>query len=275
MNIDQGLVFGVFLILAGAILAIFAYLAFSSKDPVPPISLEDEELDQDDSESLDSPSGGDVEELEDERVEKMEPEVQSSAMLAAASAEMVSHSSTDQQIPSEHPSTLEQGVPEKETSSFEAPPSPAVTPHPPRIQVATLLRDEVTGNLIVQVGDTEFSDPDELRNSPYWTRVEFAALDLSKWVGQKEEKTVASAPRMRESDTTPVRPQSMIGQINDILQQNIAKSGGKYQGVQLIEGPGGSARVMVGVQSYELGEVPDENIQALIRDAVATWEKTQ
>jgi NAD-specific glutamate dehydrogenase len=67
----------------------------------------------------------------------------------------------------------------------------------------------------------------------------------------------------------------MIGQINDILQQNIAESGGEYQGVQLIEGPGGSARVMVGVQSYELGEVPDENIQALIRDAVATWEKTQ
>jgi hypothetical protein len=275
MNIDQGLVFGVFLILAGAVLAIFAYLAFSSKDPVPPISLEDEELDQDDPESLDSPSGGGVEELEDERVEKIEPEVQSSAMLAAASAEMVSHSSTDEQILSEHPSTPEQGVPEKETSSYEAPPSPPVTPHPPRIQVATLLRDEVTGKLIVQVGDTEFSDPDELRNSPYWTRLEFAALDLSKWVGQEEEKTVASAPRMRESDTTPVRPQSMIGQINDILQQNIAESGGEYQGVQLIEGPGGSARVMVGVQSYELGEVPDENIQALIRDAVATWEKTQ
>ena len=275
MNIDQGLVFGVFLILAGAILAIFAYLAFSSKDPVPPISLEDEELDQDDLAPHESTSEEAMEGLEDERVEKMKPEIESSQMLAAASVEMVSPSSTDEQIPSEHPSTPEPGVPEKETSKYEAPPSPPVAPHPPRIQVATLLRDEVTGKLIVQVGDTEFSDPDELRETPYWTRVEFAALDLSKWIEQEEEKTVATASRMRESDTTPVRPQSMIGQINDILQQNIAESGGKYQGVQLIEGPGGSARVMVGVQSYELGEVPDENIQALIRDAVATWEKTQ
>ncbi len=275
MNIDQGLVFGVFLILAGAVLAIFAYLAFSSKDPVPPISLEDEELDHDDLSPHESASGEGVEGLEDERVEKIEPEVESSQMLAAASAEMATHSSTDEQIPSEYPSTPEQGVPEKEPSSYEAPPSPPVARHSPRIQVATLLRDEVTGKLIVQVGDTEFSDPDELRDSPYWTRVEFAALDLSKWVEQEGEKTVATAPRMRESDTTPIRPQSMIGQINDILQQNIAESGGEYQGVQLIEGPGGSARVMVGVQSYELGEVPDENIQALIRDAVASWEKTQ
>lgn len=275
MNIDQGLVFGVFLILAGAVLAIFAYLAFSSKDPVPPISLEDEEVDQDDPEPVDSPSGEGMSGLESEHMEKLKPEVESSQMLAAASAEMVSHPSTDEQIPGEHSPTPVQGVHEEETSSYEPPPSPPVAPHPSRIQVATLLRDEVTGKLIVQVGDTEFSDPDELRNSPYWTRVEFAALDLSKWVEQEEEKTIASAPRMRESDTTPVRPQSMIGQINDILQQNIAESGGEYQGVQLIEGPGGSARVMVGVQSYELGEVPDENIQALIRDAVATWEKTQ
>ena len=274
MNIDQGLVFGVFLILAGVVLAIFAYLAFSSKDPVPPISLEDEEQDQYDPEPLDSPSGEGEKGLDEEHLEKPEPEVESSSMLAAASAEMVSHASTNEQTPSEHPSAPEQGVPEEETSSYVAPPPPPVTLHPPRIQVATLLRDEVTGKLIVQVGDTEFSDPDELRNSPYWTRVEFAALDLSKWIEQ-EEKTVATAPRMREPETTPVRPLSMIEQINDILQQNIVESGGEYQGVQLIEGPGGSARVMVGVQSYELGEVPDESIQALIRDAVATWEKTQ
>ncbi len=275
MNIDQGLVFGVFLILAGVVLAIFAYLAFSSKDPVPPISLEDEERDQDDSEPLDSPSGEGVVRLDEKRVEKLEPEVESSSMLAAASAEMVSHASANEQIPSEHPSAPEQGVPEEGTRSYEAPPSPPVATHPPRIQIATLLRDEVTGKLIVQVGDTEFSEPDELRDSPYWTRVEFAALDLSKWIEQEEEKTLATAVRMREPETTPVRPQSMIEQINDILQQNIVESGGEYQGVQLIEGPGGSARVMVGVQTYELGEVPDDSIQALIRDAVATWEKTQ
>lgn len=275
MNIDQGLVFGVFLILAGVVLAIFAYLAFSSKDPVPPISLEDEEQDQYDPEPLDSPSGEGEKGLDEEHLEKPEPEVESSSMLAAASAEMVSHASTNEQTPSEHPSAPEQGVPEEETSSYVAPPSPPVATHPSRIQVATLLRDEVTGKLIVQVGDTEFSDPGELRETPYWTRVEFAALDLSKWIEQEEEKTVATAPRMREPETTPVRPLSMIEQINDILQQNIVESGGEYQGVQLIEGPGGSARVMVGVQTYELGEVPDDSIQALIRDAVATWEKTQ
>ncbi len=275
MNIDQGLVFGLFLILAGAVLAIFAYLAFSSKDPVPPISLEDEELDQDDPPPLEPASDEGLEEHDQDLTEKTEPEHESSPVLTAASAEISGRSSTEDQIQSEPPSTPEQGIPEQETGGDEAPPSPPAAIQPARIQVATLLRDEVSGKLIVQVGGTEFSDPDELRDSPYWTRVEFASIDLSKWVMQEEERTVTPTPRIREADTTPIRPQSMIEQINDILQQTISESGGEYGGVQLIEGPGGSARVLVGVHSYELGEVPDENIQALIRDAVATWEKTQ
>jgi hypothetical protein len=42
----------------------------------------------------------------------------------------------------------------------------------PRISIATLLRDDVTGQLIVKVGDTEYHNPDDLRASNDWTRVE-------------------------------------------------------------------------------------------------------
>jgi hypothetical protein len=52
----------------------------------------------------------------------------------------------------------------------------------PRISIATLLRDDVTGQLIVKVGDTEYHNPDDLRASNDWTRVEFAASDLQTWI---------------------------------------------------------------------------------------------
>jgi hypothetical protein len=52
----------------------------------------------------------------------------------------------------------------------------------PRISIATLLRDDVTGQLIVKVGDTEYHNPDDLRASDDWTRVEFAASDLQTWI---------------------------------------------------------------------------------------------
>lgn len=151
-------------------------------------------------------------------------------------------------------------------------PAPAAIQDRPRIQVASLLRDEVTGELIVGVGDEEFSSADELRQSKYWTRVEYAAADLSKWISVPQ--TPHQAPAAPSVEPSP-KPASMIEQINEILQRKLSESEHHVKAVQLIEGPGGMARVLIGVHSYEIGEVPDEGVRALIKESVAAWEAEQ
>jgi hypothetical protein len=142
----------------------------------------------------------------------------------------------------------------------------------PRIPIATLLRDDVTGQLIVKVGDTEYHNPDDLRASDDWTRVEFAASDLQTWIIQD----APSQPRVElEPEPVAPKPTSMIEQINVILQEKIESSGRSHLGVRLLESPSGAARVLIGVQSYDLADVPDEDIRQLIQEAVAIWEAKQ
>ena len=42
-----------------------------------------------------------------------------------------------------------------------------------------------------------------------------------------------------------------------------------------MESADGSVKVLLGVQSYALDDVPDESVQTLIRKAVMIWEKSQ
>jgi hypothetical protein len=42
-----------------------------------------------------------------------------------------------------------------------------------------------------------------------------------------------------------------------------------------MEGPGGMARVLIGIDSYSIEDVPDEDIQSLIKQAVGQWEATR
>jgi len=130
----------------------------------------------------------------------------------------------------------------------------------------------VTGQLIVKVGDTEYHNPDDLRASNDWTRVEFAASDLQTWI----IKESPSQPRVElEPEPVEPKPTSMIEQINVILQEKIEASDRSHLGVRLLESPSGAARVLIGVQSYDLADVPDEDIRQLIQEAVAIWEATQ
>jgi hypothetical protein len=187
-------------------------------------------------------------------------------------------STPDEPSPKPQPEDMEPPHSSASTEPGKADPASPIhkTPEPARgerIQVAMLLRDEVSGKLIVKIDDVEYEDREALKESRHWTRVEYAARDLSQWVEVIERKT--SVHVEREIEVPDVKPKSMIEQIDQILQDRIEARNRPDLAVRLTEGPGGTARVLIGVNSYEIADVPDPEIKTLIREAVATWEATQ
>jgi hypothetical protein len=92
------------------------------------------------------------------------------------------------------------------------------------------------------------------------------------------------SPRPREAlkpvlmvDEKPkVSLKSIVEQIDDVLQNKLEGTAFASQGIKLLEGPGGTVMVQIGAQKYEgVGTVPDPQVQALVREAVAEWDKSQ
>jgi hypothetical protein len=151
-------------------------------------------------------------------------------------------------------------------------PSQPLLDSQPRTEIAMLMRDGESGKLIVRIGEQEYASASELRESEDWARVEFASKDLARWMAHEIKPESPPKPDVEEH---PAKPKSMVEQINAILQQKIAETPGDQKAIRLIEGPGGSVRVLLGVQSYNLDEVPDPEARELIRQAVAAWEDLQ
>jgi hypothetical protein len=277
MNLSTELLIGIILIVIGLLLGAAAYMVLSSRknDQLDEEEDQDEKLEGELEDEIEEelPEFSEVEENETdgdiitgpEESEEAEPEelpIPDQPELGDAPEDEDNDPEVAKDERTEPESLSESESPEPEP--FKPEPKPG-----PRIQVAMLLRDEVSGELIVQVGDREYRSADELRDSGDWTRVEFAASDLTKWIDQPVERPALE----RDMDAVDrSKPLSMIEQINDILQEKIEASGESHLAVRLIEGTEGTARVLVGVHSYELGEVPDESISDLIREAVADWE---
>ncbi len=65
----------------------------------------------------------------------------------------------------------------------------------------------------------------------------------------------------------------MVGQIDAILQTKLIGTPLATRGIRLVESAQGGAMVVVGLNRYEgVGEVPEPEVQAVIRAAIAEWE---
>ena len=151
----------------------------------------------------------------------------------------------------------------------QAPPSAPLGAGRRLLPVAALLREDVTGDLVVQVGDRVYRRAEDLRGSADANRVQSASADLTRWIAGGSSSKPGTVGATREEKAA--KSASMIEQINTILEEKLA-AGSPLQGVRLVEGVGGTVRVFVGVNSYPVDEVPDPQVRQLIRQAVAEWE---
>jgi hypothetical protein len=228
------LVFGVLLIVAGIALAILAYALILNR-------------------RSESPAGTDG----------AEPEAELVVPPPSTPAEPAAIAAVLPPAPQAQPAALP-------PAPQAQPPAPAAPPPPPRtIDVGRLLRDEVSGALLIAVGPRLYRTVDELRPSGDWLRMEKAARELQAWFAAPPKPKPTEE---RRSEEAAPRGGSMLDQINAILERKLALVPELPQGILLAPSPEGGVRVLIGLQAYALDQVPDAKINQLIRESVSEWE---
>ena len=81
-------------------------------------------------------------------------------------------------------------------------------------------------------------------------------------------------PTIAKEDRPVAPANSIVAQIDSVLQARLAGTALEERGVFLTESPEGGVAVFVGLTRYSgLDEVPDPEIKAAIRAAIAEWEE--
>jgi hypothetical protein len=149
------------------------------------------------------------------------------------------------------------------------------TPLDDDVFTAELFRNRKTGSLIVKIGEQRYSKAAEIKDLETLGRLEDTGEALTQWLAIAD--IVVLSPEdiaIEKARKAAVKQKTMIDEINEILDQK-AEEGEAPLGLRLFEGPEGTVRVYVGVNSYEVDEVPDKKIQGVIKSAVAEWEALQ
>ena len=138
--------------------------------------------------------------------------------------------------------------------------------------VAEIYRDPTGRGLILRAGGKDYRAISQIEDEQLRMELTTLAADLaSRFVEGLRAPAGPSAPRT----AARAGSRSMLEGINSILQRVLADAGNKAKGVQLIPDAAGGVKVLIGLKSYALDEVPDEEISRLIRESVAEWEAGQ
>lgn len=188
----------------------------------------------------------------------------------------------------------------KSTPSIEpAPSSPGEPNSPELIHVAGFLRNQESGPLLVKMDAKIVSSETEL-SSDQRASLEDLLLELRTWLGYKpfttEQHPVQELPDQLGEDlfgknsgvfTDVVSPmpampvsappftgsKSIVGQIDDILQEKLQNTAHANRRIRLTEKPNQGVVVQIGLDSFPgIDEVPDPEIRELIHQAVTEWE---
>ena len=151
---------------------------------------------------------------------------------------------------------------------------------PELIPAAALFREAVTGRIVVKVGDRQYESVDSLKNSKDWPRVQSLSTDLSDWILDKPKPSPTQDQAVIEKMTLSVEGRSsdsdsMIAQINQIIEKKVKSMDGERREIELVEGLLGALQVRVGTEKFPIDEVPYENVRDLIQDSVSQWENSQ
>lgn len=130
-----------------------------------------------------------------------------------------------------------------------------------------LHRDPRTGEIFFRRGDHEYRSADDIADREERSRLAGVVKDWSAWFREPPPQPSASG--------TPPPTSGMVQAIDAILQRSLLEADVSTRGVRLVQDISGGVKVLIGVKSYEVEDVPDEEIKRLIRQAVAEWEGQQ
>ena len=85
-------------------------------------------------------------------------------------------------------------------------------------------------------------------------------------------KPAAPPPIASDEEPAPA-PLSIVAQIDSVLQARLARTPLAEKGIRLQESLDGGVIVWVGIDKYGgIDDVPDEQVKAALRAAIAEWE---
>jgi hypothetical protein len=201
-----------------------------------------------------------------------------------------------------------------ESTEAEQSPAPQKAPHKNWTEVAHLWSDGHDGKFIFQIGDQSYKQGSDLTAKEReillksvmdfhrWleppsavpakvdepvlaaaARVDSVPVSLRQPANENGNgvKPVSMNPvnilaRALDADvaTSSLPPQSMVAQVDSILQEKLQDAKMQQWAVRLAEFPNKGMMVLVGLEQYQgIDEVPYERVRTLIRASVAEWER--